>query len=110
MIIILLVPTYCEINICSKREISGNASQIPKLMKKFTEVVSKNFRFFLRGETPVFLPEDCHWPVLLKSPFLHWRSMIYIYAYSNSLGCGGQLKKGGELQVKIATTLQLLGY
>ena len=69
VIIILLVPTYCEINICSKREISGNASQIPKLMKKFTEVVSKNFRFFLRGETLVFLPEDCHWPLLLKSSF-----------------------------------------
>ena len=76
MIIILLVSTYCEINICSKREISGNASQIPKLMKKFTEVVSKNFRFFLRGETPVFLPEDCHWPVLTT---IHW-------------GGGGQLK------------------
>ena len=69
VIITLLVPTYSEINICSKREISGNASQIPRLMKKFTEVVSKNFCFFLRGETLVFLPEDCHWPLLLKSSF-----------------------------------------
>ena len=83
MIITLLVPTYSEINICSKREISGNASQIPRLMKKFTEVVSKNFCFFLRGETLVFLPEDCHWPLLLKFSF-YLDEVWYVMVYSHN--------------------------
>ena len=117
MIITLLVPTYSEINICSKREISGNASQIPRLMKKFTEVVSKNFCFFLRGETLVFLPEDCHWPLLLKS-----YSFFFLTQYGKYMlttihwGGGGQLKtsvkdtfSGGSCRSKLPWHLNFLG-